>query len=275
MGWDRCLHVHFFTDFTDGSLFGPRDAKFVDMVHIDLSAGGGWVDENKWCLAHLAREVGQTFGFEYDLGDQYRHEVLVEEILGAEESNGAIQILGGSGAPPMENGNGNIPWREMLEKYEKGTRREKNDVLSEIFNSVNYQDREWKLVSWSPDWFDIEDARMAVAKALDSPMSIPGKQYVSPLVEGAGSNLGFGLKKKEALLRTVDSDLSGGFFEEVVSTKRDNIRASACAQCGNPNNLRLCTGCKKRYYCSKECQKIHWKELHKFQCEALKRAYDC
>ena len=156
----------------------------------------------------------------------------------------------------MENGNGNIPWRGMVEKYEKGTRREKNDVLSEIFNSVNYQDRGWRLVSWSPDWFDIEDARAAVTKALNSPTSIPGKQYVAPLVEGAGSSLGFGLKKREALVRTADSDSSGGFFEEVVSTRRDNIRAAACAQCGNPNNLRICTGCRKRYYCSKGCQKV-------------------
>jgi len=53
----------------------------------------------------------------------------------------------------------------MLEKYEAGTRREKNDVLSEIFNSVNYLDRRWRLVSWSPDWFDIDDGRIAVAKA--------------------------------------------------------------------------------------------------------------
>jgi len=180
----------------------------------------------------------------------------VENILNAEESNGAIQIISGSGAPPMENGNGNRSWLEMLEKYETGTQREKNDVLSEIFNSVNYLDRGWKLVTWSPDWFDIEDARMAVTKALNSPTSIPGKQFVAQLVEGAGSNLGYGLKKRQALVRTVDSDFSGGFFEEVVSTKRDNIRASACAQCGNPNNLRLCTGCKKRYYCSKECQKV-------------------
>ena len=28
------------------------------------------MDENKRCLAHLVREVGQTFGFEYDLGDR-------------------------------------------------------------------------------------------------------------------------------------------------------------------------------------------------------------
>jgi len=177
----------------------------------------------------------------------------------------------------------------MLERYETETRREKNDVLSEIFNSVNYLDRGWRLVSWSLDWFDIDDARMTVTKALNGPTSIPGRQYLAPLVEGAGSNLGFGLKKRETLVRTLDSDFSGGFFEEVILTKRDNIRASACAQCGNPNNLRPCTGCKKRYCCSKECQKVsrhvsrplqlvsrhfsqtHWKELHKFECEAHKK----
>jgi len=78
----------------------------------------------------------------------------------------------------------------MLEKYETGTRREKNDVLSEIFNSINYLDRGWRLVSWSLDWFDIDDARMTVTKALNGPTSIPGRQYLAPLVEGAGSNLG-------------------------------------------------------------------------------------
>ena len=111
-------------------------------------------------------------------------------------------------------------------------------------------------MSWSLDWFDTDDARMAVTKALNSPTSIPGKQYVVPLVEGAGSDLGFGLEKREALVRAVDSDFSGGTFEEVISTKRDNIHAPACAQCGNPNNLTLCTGYKKRYYYSKECQKV-------------------
>ena len=49
---------------------------------------------------------------------------------------------------------------------------------------------------------------MAITKALDSPTSIPGKLYVAPRVEGAGSNLGFG-EKREALVMTVDSDFSG------------------------------------------------------------------
>jgi len=107
----------------------------------------------------------------------------------------------------------------MLEKPETGTRREKNDVLSEIFNSVSHLDRGWRLVSWSPDWFNIDDSGMVVTKTLNSPTSIPGKQHVAPLVESAGSNLGFGLKKREALVKTVDSNLfwrvfQGGHLDE-------------------------------------------------------------
>ena len=47
------------------------------------------------------------------------------------------------------------------------------------FNSINYLDRGRRLVSWSPDWFDIDDAWMMVTKALNSPTSTPGKQYVA------------------------------------------------------------------------------------------------
>ena len=104
----------------------------------------------------------------------------------------------------MEHGNGNMLWMEMLEKYEMGTRREKNEVLSEFFKSVNYLDHGQKLVSWSPDRPDIDDARMAVTKGLSSPTSIRGKLYAAPVIEGAGSSLGFGLKKREAVVRTMD-----------------------------------------------------------------------
>jgi len=29
-----------------------------------------------------------------------------------------------------------------------------------------------------------------------------------------------------------------------------------------------CTACKKVFYCSKDCQKKHWK-IHKFECQSL------
>ncbi|KXJ13382.1 hypothetical protein AC249_AIPGENE11864 [Exaiptasia diaphana] len=40
-----------------------------------------------------------------------------------------------------------------------------------------------------------------------------------------------------------------------------------CAFCKNPSkDLKKCTGCKKVFYCNRECQKQHWKKEHKLVC---------
>lgn len=39
-----------------------------------------------------------------------------------------------------------------------------------------------------------------------------------------------------------------------------------CALCYNPNCTKLCSGCKKVYYCSGEHQKLHWAETHRLHC---------
>lgn len=43
-----------------------------------------------------------------------------------------------------------------------------------------------------------------------------------------------------------------------------------CKQCGTPTKQK-CSGCKKMYYCSRECQKQDWK-AHKVACKAAKNA---
>ena len=45
-----------------------------------------------------------------------------------------------------------------------------------------------------------------------------------------------------------------------------------CANCHVPANQR-CTGCHETFYCSRECQKLHWKK-HKNQCCAFKVSSD-
>jgi hypothetical protein len=40
-----------------------------------------------------------------------------------------------------------------------------------------------------------------------------------------------------------------------------------CASCKKPS-VSKCTNCRDVFYCSKECQKRHWKE-HKFSCKSL------
>lgn len=57
--------------------------------------------------------------------------------------------------------------------------------------------------------------------------------------------------------------------------KKDAQRDAAikCASCGCPEGSikhKICSACKKRYYCSIDCQKEDWKNKHKKECKSLK-----
>ena len=62
-----------------------------------------------------------------------------------------------------------------------------------------------------------------------------------------------------------------------AQAKMDADRASAikCAHCGCPEGsikYKFCSACKKRYYCSVDCQKEDWKSKHKSECKQLREA---
>jgi hypothetical protein len=48
------------------------------------------------------------------------------------------------------------------------------------------------------------------------------------------------------------------------------IRSDICSICNKQfeHKLRTCEKCKKYWYCSRACQKIHWNLIHKSECEA-------
>uniref|UniRef100_A0A803NXS6 ubiquitinyl hydrolase 1 n=1 Tax=Cannabis sativa TaxID=3483 RepID=A0A803NXS6_CANSA len=52
----------------------------------------------------------------------------------------------------------------------------------------------------------------------------------------------------------------------VASTKNGN---HACARCFSPATTR-CSKCKSVRYCSGKCQIIHWREVHKQECQQMK-----
>ena len=54
-------------------------------------------------------------------------------------------------------------------------------------------------------------------------------------------------------------------------------RSSAikCNSCGSPEGKKkhkVCSACKKTYYCTADCQKVDWKRGHKTECKKLKAA---
>lgn len=49
-----------------------------------------------------------------------------------------------------------------------------------------------------------------------------------------------------------------------------SARHTTCASClRNDRPVTACTGCRDASYCSKQCQRVAWKESHKLECPAL------
>lgn len=56
---------------------------------------------------------------------------------------------------------------------------------------------------------------------------------------------------------------------EDKKTKKFNFYV--CALCYSPLALKICSGCGIARYCSRECQKIHWRLCHKNGCSQNKK----
>ncbi|EEB95042.1 hypothetical protein MPER_06050, partial [Moniliophthora perniciosa FA553] len=120
MGWARNMHSYIFTDYRDGSLYGPKDANFVDCVAYKNHVGCKWLPDDEYVLAHLFASEGQKIGYLYDFGDKWYHEIVVEKILPVETSDGQVEVITGSGMCPGENMKGPHNYRDFLKDYDQG-----------------------------------------------------------------------------------------------------------------------------------------------------------
>ncbi|KAJ7844048.1 hypothetical protein B0H13DRAFT_1648165, partial [Mycena leptocephala] len=141
----RTFHAHILTDYRDGTQYGLPAISFcfgaIDMMHVDAS-GYDFLNEDDHCVAHVMAKVGNACQYAYDLGDHFRHDIIMEKIVPLEESYGRVQVLGASGICPMENGKGNDTWAEHIETLTKsGTPAARRELLSEIYSMPNYTDR--------------------------------------------------------------------------------------------------------------------------------------
>jgi len=61
--------------------------------------------------------------------------------------------------------------------------------------------------------------------------------------------------------------------EDEARTQAERDAALKCSYCGCPEGSikhKLCSACKKRFYCSLECQKQDWKAGHKKECKSMR-----
>jgi hypothetical protein len=101
MGWTNS-HLHTFT--VGGVLYAEPSPEW----EVDVR------DERPVRLADVAREEGEAFVYEYDLGDSWRHQVLVEAVIVEAGEPRGPRCLGGERACPPEDSGGIDGYYETL-----------------------------------------------------------------------------------------------------------------------------------------------------------------
>ncbi|KAJ7626609.1 MM3350-like domain-containing protein [Mycena polygramma] len=279
LGWTRNYHGYIFIDDSDGTQYGAKGGSHIDLMHLK-DHGHTYLDDDEFSLADILpgpNPQKPAFHYIYDLGDYWLHDIYVDEILPASESDGKVSILAGSGACPREDGQGCLNWLKYIESLTLSKH-------AEIAESMNYCDdpevrrlgARWR---FDPHAFDLAAARKRMSDALASPASVPSGPKKSLMVDPSSGGPGDSIPK--GTHRTVipmgaafnpfgkKSPLTGAFQTEVVRDRRDKRASALCACCGKPiTSPRMCSACKKVYYCDRDCQTTHWKKEHKRQCVA-------
>jgi len=129
MGWTDS-HVHRF-------IF--KGQKYSDPKY---QLGTGITDERKTRLCEMISTVGNRFTYEYDFGDDWRHELRLEQVLVQNDSFRPTCLAGERACPPEDCG-GSLGFAELLE------------ILANP-NHPEYDDRlEWLGEDFDPECFDL------------------------------------------------------------------------------------------------------------------------
>lgn len=144
MGWMDC-HLH---QFRVGRLYyGVPDREFEDL--------GETLNEKQYTLADLAPAAKEKFIYEYDFGDSWEHEVLVEKVLAPDPAFKHPVCLGGANQRPPEDCGGIPGYYELLA------------VLANPKHEQHEEMKAWVGGGWDAGRFDLEEtnARLKRLKA--------------------------------------------------------------------------------------------------------------
>jgi hypothetical protein len=136
LGWTHS-HLHQF-------LVGEQR---IGMTEIDDGFGDDLEDENRVKLSQIAVEKSR-FVYEYDFGDSWRHEILVETVLPAVDGIRYPICTAGKRACPPEDCGGVGGYERLLEIIADPDHEEYTSML------------EWLGAPFDPEAFDLERANV-------------------------------------------------------------------------------------------------------------------
>jgi len=132
MGWEN-YHLYQFT--IDEARFGEPDLEsFVKMKNA-----------HRVKLSQIVRGVKQRFSYEYDFGDSWEHELLIEKILPPEKGVRYPICLAGKRACPPEDCGGIWGYTELLEAIRDPNHPEHEEMVN------------WAGEDFDPEAFDLDE----------------------------------------------------------------------------------------------------------------------
>ena len=129
MGWDDC-HLH---------CFSAKGQVYEDLSMNPESASR---DEDKTKLKQVLQKEKDFMIYEYDFGDSWEHEILLEKILPSQPRKKLPVCTGGERACPPEDCGGIWGYQELLEAFEDPSDPEYEELI------------EWVGEDFDPEEFD-------------------------------------------------------------------------------------------------------------------------
>jgi hypothetical protein len=142
MGWTNS-HAHMLA--TGPVLFGDPDQDWDEKVQ----------DERKIRLATIANEPGAALIYEYDMGDSWRHEIVVEEVA-ADPGASRANLRGRRTGCPPEDCAGIDGYYDMLERL--------RDPGSDDYDETRAWIEDATGGPFDPDTFDLDAVNRALKK---------------------------------------------------------------------------------------------------------------
>jgi hypothetical protein len=137
MGWTDS-HLHQFQK--DGVLYGTSDREF----------GMTRVSENRTTVEQLLRRPKDRLTYEYDFGDDWVHDVMLEAVLPPGGDGRYPIVEAGRRACPPEDVGGVYGYAHFLE------------VLADPKHPEHAELMEWAGESFDPELFDVQETNLAI-----------------------------------------------------------------------------------------------------------------
>jgi hypothetical protein len=113
-------HLHQFV--VGDTLYGVPDPEWGNALPM--------IDERSVPLSRVLTQVGDTMVYEYDVGDSWRHDVVLEQILPSDPERASLVCLAGARARPPEDVGGVWGYADFLQAISDLEHAEHKELLT-------------------------------------------------------------------------------------------------------------------------------------------------